>query len=73
MNDNKNPQDDTNKVIVPPQTDDDIADTSASGDMPDPDTANQVDENYKAAFGNNPKGETIAEEIDEDEKNLWEK
>lgn len=72
MNDNKNPKDDTNKRIVPPPTDDDIGDTSASGEMPDPDTANQVDENYKAAFGNNPKGKTIAEEIDEDEKALQE-
>lgn len=68
MNDNKNPQDDTTRVIVPPLTDDEVGENSASGNTPDPDTANQVDSNYKSAFGNNPDGETLAEEIDKDEK-----
>lgn len=72
MDDSNSVFDDTNKTVTPPPTDDDIGENSASGTTPDPDEANQVDKNYKAAFGNNPKGETIAEEVDEDEKNLQE-
>ena len=72
MNNNQNPTDDTNKVVVPLLTDDEVGENSASGNTPDPDTANQVDTNYKQAFGNNPKGETLAEEVDEDEKNRTE-
>lgn len=73
MDDNTTPLSDhgNNKVVVPPVTDDDEGETSISGTNPGERT-NQVDKNYKEAFGNNPKGETIAEEVDEDEKNLQE-
>jgi hypothetical protein len=72
MNDDYKKQDDTGRAIVPPATDDEVGENSASGNTPDPDTANQVDSNFKAAFGNNPDGETLAEEVDKDEHNLQE-
>lgn len=73
MDDNATPLSDhgNNKMINPPVTDDEVGESSVSGTEPGERTS-QVDKNYKETFGNNPKGETVAEEVDEDEKNLQE-